>query len=70
MSDSPLTADEQFQALNVLAYLSDLFTAAGKETFTRTEILVVLNAVRTDAELFDPSVVIAQELITSEPLSD
>ena len=32
---SPLTHDEQFQALNVLDYLSDLFTVSPKETFTQ-----------------------------------
>jgi hypothetical protein len=56
-----LTQNEQFQALNVIDYLSDLFTAAGKETFTRIEILVVLNGVRNDPELFDPDILIAQQ---------
>lgn len=61
MKNSPLTDDEQFQALNVIEYLMDLFTAAGKENFTRTEILVVLNAVRNDPEIFDPAVLVAQQ---------
>jgi hypothetical protein len=56
-----LTPGEQFQALNIIEYLSDLFTAAGKETFTRIEILVVLNGVRNDPELFDPDILIAQQ---------
>jgi hypothetical protein len=52
---------EQFQCLNLLDFLSSLFTCAGKESFTKTDILVVLNNVKNDVELFDPAIVIAQE---------
>lgn len=62
---SPLTTDEQFQALNMLDYLSDLFTVAGKETFTREDVLVIINTVRSDPDFFDPAVVIAQQEATS-----
>ncbi len=62
-----MNSDEQFAALNVLDYLSDLFTAAGKDSFTRENILVVLNAVKSDPELFDPDVVIAHQIATAEP---
>lgn len=63
---SPFTETEQFQVLNALDYLSDLFTAAKKETFTRVEILIVLNLMKNDPELFDPAVLIAQQTITAE----
>jgi hypothetical protein len=64
--DSPMSPTEQFQVLNMLDYLSDLFTAAGKETFTRTGILVVLDCVRSDSYIFDPDVLIAQQVATSD----
>lgn len=66
MDSDLFTPQEQFQALNVLDYLSDLFTAAEKETFTRVDILVILDLVRADPEIFDPEVVIAQQIATSE----
>lgn len=63
---------EQFQALNLLDYLSDLFTVAGKENFSRVEILVILNSVQSDPEIFAPVVVLAQQQVNagieSEPL--
>ena len=63
---SPFTDREQFQALNVLDYLSDLFTAAKKETFTRVEILILLDNIKNDPDLFDPAVLIAQQIVTAE----
>ena len=50
-AQSPLTVDEQFQVLNMLDYLSDLFTASTKESFTPTEILIILDQVRSDPEI-------------------
>jgi hypothetical protein len=61
-----MTPQEQFQALNILEYLTDLFTAAQKETFTRESILIVLDNVRSDPDFFDPDVLIAQQEATSE----
>ena len=61
-----MTPAEQFQALNLLDYLSDLFAAAGTEVFSRDAILVILDATRSDTELFDPDVVIAQQQATAE----
>lgn len=63
---SPLTHDEQFQALNVLDYLSDLFTMSPKETFTKVQILIVLNQVKNDPDIFDPQVLIAQQTANAE----
>ena len=63
---SPFTDREQFQALNVLDCLSGLFTAAKKETFTRVEILVLLDQIKNDPDLFDPTVRIAQQIATAE----
>ncbi len=69
-----LTENEQFQALNVLDYLSDLFTSARKETFTRDEILIIIDIIRSDGDFFDPQVVIARQIanseIDNEPLPD
>jgi hypothetical protein len=50
---------EQFTALSVLDTLSDLFTAATRESFTRDEILIVLNSLTDDPDIFDPDVVTA-----------
>ena len=66
MTCSPLTPDEQFQALNLLDYLSDLFTASPNESFTRVQILIVLDCMRSDPDFFDPEVLIAQQIATAE----
>ncbi len=66
MSRSPFTDTEQFQCLNILDYVLDLFTYAGKEEFTRAEVLVILNHVKHDPDLFDPEMVVAQEEATAE----
>ena len=52
---------EQLAAMGVLDYVSDLFTASPRESFSRVEVLVLLNAVRTDPELFAPEAVVAYE---------
>ena len=66
MTASPFNPIEQFQVLNMLDYLSDLFTAAKKETFTQVDILIMLNHVKNDSELFDPAVLIAQQTANAE----
>jgi hypothetical protein len=66
MTASPLTPDEQFQALNLLDYLSDLFAASPNESFTRVQILIVLDNLRSDPDFFDPEVLIAQQIATAE----
>lgn len=63
---SPFTETEQFQVLNMLDYLSDLFTATPKPSFTPTEILIILDHVRCDRELFDPEVLIVQQTANAE----
>lgn len=65
-SPGGLTQDEQFQALNMLDHLSDVFTAAGKETFSRAEVLIIIDNTRSNPEFFDPDVVIAQQIATAE----
>lgn len=50
-----------FWALVVLDYLSDLFTGSPKEVFTREEVLVALNAVKHDPEMFSPDIVAMYE---------
>ena len=61
MNQERLSTDDQFAGLIFLDYISDLFTVAGKEQFTRAEILIVLNNVKCDPDLFDPDVVVAYE---------
>lgn len=63
---SPMSPQEQFQALNTLDYLSDLFTATEKKIFTQEEILIVLDNVRSDADMFDRVVLIAQQMATAD----
>ncbi len=58
--------EEQMAAQVVLAYVIGMFTAAGEETFSRLDILLTLNFVRTDPELFDPEVVIEHELLLDD----
>jgi hypothetical protein len=36
------------------SYLRDLFTAAGKDQFTRDELLVLLDTISRDGEIFVP----------------
>jgi hypothetical protein len=69
------TPQEQFQCLNLLDYLSDLFTAGDKQSFTRAEVLVILNHVKNDPELFDPETLMLQAQFSAEveqqfPLTD
>jgi hypothetical protein len=62
---SPMSPTEQFQALNILEVLSDLFSAATTRTFIRGEVLIVLDAIRSDPEFFDPDIVVAQQIATA-----
>lgn len=66
MTDLQFTETEQFACLNILDYLSDLFTGAGKDQFTREDVLLVLNLVKNDPDLFDADVVTAQEIATAD----
>ena len=66
MTASPFTDIEQFQVLNMLDYLSDLFTGTPKPSFTPTEILIILDHVREDTDFFDPAVLIAQQTANAE----
>ena len=50
--NEPMEEEMQPGAALMLMFLRDLFTIAGKETFTRDEILVLLNSVQNDRELF------------------
>ena len=65
-TSSPMTPDEQFQVLNVLDYLSDLFAGTPKPSFTPTEILIILDHLRTDPDFFDPAVLIAQQTANAD----
>ena len=70
MQGSKPAIEEPYAALVILDYLSDLFTASPKETFTREQILLVLNWVINDPELIDPDSVIAYQEATAEVALD
>ena len=53
--------DEQYASLVILDYLLGLFTASPKPVHTRESILVTLNAVKNDPELFEEEVLLAYE---------
>jgi hypothetical protein len=39
-------------AQSMVEYAEDLVTASPKESFTKTEVLILLNAVKNDSDLF------------------
>ncbi len=47
-----LSGDAAVGAAGMLCYLRDLFTVAGKDQFTREEILVLLEIASRDDEIF------------------
>ena len=61
-----LDNDQQFAALTVLEYLSDLFTTTPHESFSRDAVLSILNRVSNDPELIDPDVLIAYQIATAD----
>jgi len=42
----------------VLSYVSDLITNSPRKEFTREELLVVINLVRNDPDIFSPEMVV------------
>jgi hypothetical protein len=59
-----LTTSEQFQSLNILDLVRDCIMGAGKEEFTKTDLLLLIDNVKSREQLFDPDVVLAQEIAT------
>ena len=55
-----------YGALLILDYLQELFLASGRETFSKEQVLIALNLVKTDPEIIAPEAVIAYELATEE----
>lgn len=53
-----LDGDLAVGAASFLCYLRDLFTGAGKDQFSREEILVILETCSRDAEIFPAGVAI------------
>jgi hypothetical protein len=56
-----LSREEQMMAQIVLGMAIDLFKLDEKETFTREEVLAMLDSVRTDPVFFDADVVIEHQ---------
>ena len=48
----PLDPDLQIGAALMVSYLRDLFTGSEKESFSRDEILVLLDTIKKDTDLF------------------
>jgi len=65
-----MTPREQAAALAVLRYVSDLITTVPKKIYTREEVLVILNFIQNDQDLFDPAVVAEMDEIESEIAKD
>lgn len=53
MSDYRMTVQEQRIVCNFLLFLMELFTASGKDSFTKAEVLAVLNMFGEDPDFFD-----------------
>ena len=53
-STTPLDSDSQFGALLILDYLMDLFIASALDSFSKDQIVKVLDLVRDDPELIEP----------------
>ncbi len=49
---SMLRGEAGVGAAGMLCYIRDLFTVAGKDVFAREEILVILEAISRDQEIF------------------
>lgn len=62
----PFDRHEQFAGLCVIGYLEALLTVSPKQSFTRDELLILLNDVKTDPDLFALEVVIAYDQISNE----
>ena len=62
----PFDRHEQFAGLCVIGYLEALLTASPKQSFSRDELLILLNDVKTHPDLFAPEVVIAYDQISNE----
>jgi len=60
-NSTPLSQDDQFAALTILEFLTGLFTVSAKEQFSREDILIILDDVRSMEDLFDPDIVIAHQ---------
>ena len=62
----PFDRHEQFAGLCVIGYLEALLTASPKQSFSRDELLILLNDVKTDPDLFALEVVIAYQAERNE----
>jgi hypothetical protein len=61
MAARTLTPEQQFGGQLILDYLLDLFTISPKSDHTTGSVLVVLNAVKNNPELFERDIVLAYE---------
>jgi hypothetical protein len=59
-------ADNQWGAQSILGLLRDVFTVTPRANFTREEILVILDRIRSDRDLFDPNLVLAFDRLEAE----
>jgi len=54
----------QLYGLAVIEYIADLLTASPKERFSRDELLVTLNGVKNDPDIFPADVVATHDRIS------
>ena len=62
----PLDTDEQWGALCIIGYLEGMMTESPREQFSKTEILILLNLIKNDPELFAPETLEAYEATCAE----
>ena len=60
---APFDGVTAFTALAIIDYLSDLFTLSAAEVFSKESVLVALNLVKNDPEIFTLQAMEAYEAI-------
>lgn len=63
--ESPFSIQAQLAQQAILRYLLDLFTSAGRESFSREDVLVILNLCKNDPEIFDEEAILAEEAVVN-----
>jgi hypothetical protein len=61
-----LEPHDQFVGLAMLGYVEDLLTVSPKESWSKDELLVLLNTIKSDEEMFAPEAMIAYDTLSAE----
>lgn len=62
----PLDPENQLAGLMVLGYLEELLSASPRESYTKPEMLVILNLLKNDQSVFAPEVLEQYEAICAD----